>query len=110
MSVSNIDTARSHGQALLALAQLLDRVENSQAGFHADQYQVIVARLKAALAEPAPQEVLQAVFKVSPSAAVLYENMHYELAGLSRSSLERSVESERLARQEITRISLSSGL
>jgi hypothetical protein len=108
MSVSNVDTVRSHAQALLALAQLLDHVENSRAGFNADQYQVIVARLKAKLAEPAPEDVLQAVFRVSPSAALLYENLYYEHAGLSRSSLASSVESERLAVQEIDRISRGS--
>jgi hypothetical protein len=108
MSVSNVDTVRSHAQALLALAQLLDHVENSRAGFNADQYQVIVARLKDKLAEPAPEGVLQAVFGISPSAAMIYENMNYEQAGLSRSSLEQSVESERLAVQEIDRISRES--
>ncbi len=108
MSVSNVDTVRSHAQALLSLARLLDHVENSRAGFNADQYQVIVARLKVLLAEPAPEDVLQAVFKLSPSAALMYENMFYEQAGLSSSSLEQSIESEQLAVQAITRIAQAS--
>ena len=32
-----------------------------------------------------------------PAAAEVYENLHYHLSGLSRSPLERSVASEKLA-------------
>ena len=45
-------------------------------------------------------DVLQSTY---PSAAEVYENMHYDVAGLSRSPLERSVASEALARQVISR-------
>jgi hypothetical protein len=43
------------------------------------------------------------VLGAHPAAAELYENQHYAQSGLSRSSLERSVQSEMLASQLIAR-------
>ncbi|HJV94793.1 MAG TPA: hypothetical protein VJ608_02100 [Albitalea sp.] len=90
---------------MIALAHLLERFERSTAAVSADQYQLIVSRLKAALSQELPDDALQAVLNAHPAAADLYENMHYEHSGLSRSSLERSISSEILAAQVIARAS-----
>jgi hypothetical protein len=104
MSTPNVDSAKAKLETVIALARILERVERGTAAVNADQYQVIVARLKSALSEDLPADALQAVLGVHPSAAEVYENMHYEHSGLSRSSLERSVTSEMLATQVRARV------
>ena len=54
-----------------------------------------------ALSQEMPDDALQAVLGAHPAAAEVYENLHYAQSGLSRSSLERSIESEKLARQAL---------
>ncbi|MBL8344800.1 MAG: hypothetical protein JNN03_05115 [Rubrivivax sp.] len=74
----------------------------------AHQYQVLVARLKAALSEDLPEPALDAILGAFPAAAEVYENMHYQHSGLSRSPLERSVSSEKLATQWLARFAQGS--
>lgn len=105
MSASNAASVRTRLETVIALAHLLERFERSTAAVSADQYQLIVSRLKAALSQELPDDALQAVLNAHPAAADLYENMHYEHSGLSRSSLERSISSEILAAQVIARAS-----
>ena len=47
---------------------------------------------------------LQAILGASPATAELYENLHYEKSGLSRSPLDRSVGTEMLTSQALHRI------
>ena len=104
VSMPNVDSAKAKLETAIALARILERVERSAAAVDADQYQVIVARLRSALSEDLPADALQAVLGAHPAAAEVYENMHYEHSGLSRSSLERSVSSEMLATQVLARV------
>ena len=109
MSPSTTNTTHhAHLEAAIALARILERVERSGERVDPDQYQVVVARLKAALSEDLPAPALDAVLGALPAAAEVYENMHYQLSGLSRSSLDRSVSSEVLATQLLARVSQSS--
>ena len=55
-----------------------------------------------------PEPALEAILGAHPATAEVYENMHYEVSGLSRSPLERSVATEMLASQAIERASRSS--
>ena len=103
MSTPNVDSTKSRLETVIALARILERVEHSVAAVNADQYQIIVARLKSQLSEDLPEDALRAVLGAYPSAAELYENMHYVHSGLSRASLERSVSSELLATQVLAR-------
>jgi hemoglobin-like flavoprotein len=105
MSASKLESIRSRLETVIALAHLLERIEHGAAVVSPDHYQVLVSRLKAALSDELPDDALQAVLNAHPSAAELYENMHYEHSGLSRSSLERSVSSEMLAAQVLARVS-----
>ena len=61
-------------------------------------------RLQAALSEDIPAEALQAILSAYPATGELFENLHYGHSGLSRAPLERSVSSERLARQVLARV------
>ena len=108
MSQSATNTSHAHLETAIALARILEQVERGTERIGADQYQVLVARLKAALSEELPQPALNAILGALPAAAEVYENMHYEQSGLSRSSLERSVSSEMLAAKLLTRVSQAS--
>ena len=109
MSQSTTSTGLAHLETVIALARLLERVERSAAPVDAGQYQLLVAQLKAALSQDLPQPALDAVLGALPAAAELYENMHYHLSGLSRSTLERSVASERLVADLLAKVSKRSG-
>jgi hypothetical protein len=108
MSESATRTTHAYLETAIALARILERVERSTERFDADQYQVLVSRLKAALSQDLPEPALSAILGALPAAAEVYENMHYQRSGLSRSSLDRSVSSEMLATQLLARVSLSS--
>ena len=44
------------------------------------------------------------ILRAHPATGEIYENMNYEISGLSRSSLERSVATEMLATQLLHKI------
>lgn len=88
-------------ETLIALARLLERVETSSSAIGADQYRSLVRQLQVALQIPLPQTVMDAILSAHPATAELYENLHYEASGLSRSALERSVSTEMLAAEWI---------
>lgn len=89
-----VQTPRSSVNTAVALAHLLERIDRSGDPIDAAQYQIVVSRLKSALTANLPDTALAAVLNTYPSTAELYENMHYELSGLSRSSLESAVSAE----------------
>lgn len=103
MTAPQLETLRNRLETVIALARLLERVENSGVAVGADQYRALVRQLAAALSQEIPDDALQAVLGAYPAAAELYENMHYAQSGLSRSPLERSVGSEMLASQALAR-------
>jgi len=103
MSALPVVSLKTRLENVIALARLLERVERSSASVGADQYRALVRQLELALAQDLPTDALNAVLGAHPAAAELYENMHYEHSGLSRSPLDRSVGSEMLASQVLAR-------
>ena len=106
MSAPQVQTPRSSVSTALALAHLLERIDRSGDPIDAAQYQIVVSRLKKALSADLPDAALTAVLNTYPSTAELYENMHYERSGLSRSSLDRAVVAELQAAQMLGKLSL----
>ena len=104
MTAPRTESLPSRLETLIALARLLERVEASPIAVGADQYRALVTRIKAALAESLPAPVLQAILDAHPATAEIYENMNYEISGLSRSPLDRSVATEMLATQLLHKI------
>ena len=83
---------------LIALAQLLERVDANPTLVGAQQYQNLVNTVKALLSEDdLPEDALRAVLRACPASATLYENMHYDRSGLSQSPLDAAVASEMAA-------------
>ena len=103
MSAAQLETLKNRLETVIALARLLERVDHSPVAVGADQYRALVRQLSVALSQEMPDDALRAVLGAHPAAAELYENLHYAQSGLSRSSLERSIESEKLARQALAR-------
>jgi len=83
------------------LAELLQRVESSAQPVGASQYRRLVRHLAHLLDDLPPDARLDALLKAFPAAAALYENKRYEQAGLCRSPLDDSLESELHARAVI---------
>jgi hypothetical protein len=104
MNAPRTESVQSRLETLIALARLLERVEASPIAVGADQYLALVRQLKAALAGPVPAAPLQAILSAHPATGEIYENMNYEMSGLSRSPLERSVATEMLATQLLHKI------
>ena len=91
-------------RVFVTLAQLLERLEVSVSTSGADQYQSVVRHLSDELRRLAGDTALTAVLGMFPAASELYENLQYEQAGLCRSPLELSLNSELQARATIDRI------
>ena len=108
MASPHLEPLQTRLETVIALARLLDRVEARGIAIGAEQYRALVRQLQAALAAPLPEQALTAILAAHPAAAELYENMHYDVSGLSRSPLERSVATELLAAQAIDRAGRSS--
>lgn len=86
---------------LVALARMLERLELKAQAVDADQFRMVVDRLKAELAATAHDATLEAVLATFPCTAELYENMQYEYAGLCRSPLEHATRAEVEARHAL---------
>jgi len=100
----NSNSLRSRLQTIVALAHLLQCVEDGAARASAEGYRQLVLRLQDALSEDFPADALLAVLDMYPTASQVFENLHYEHSGLFRAPLERSVSSELLARQVLARV------
>jgi hypothetical protein len=87
---------------LIAMAQLLERVDANATLVGAQQYLNLVNTVKGLLSEAdLPDDALRAVMRACPASAVLYENMHYDRSGLSQSPLDAAVASEMAASELI---------
>jgi len=89
---------------VIALARLLQRVEGGDLRVGPAQYRQLVRQLQTALSEPLPSDAMQVILDAHPAASEVYENLHYEHAGLTRAPLARSAASEVLARNWLARI------
>src|SRR4051812_46356455 len=90
-------------RTLVALAQVLHRLEFGGQPVDAGQYRSVIQHLVTEL-EATPHDArLEAVLEQAPSVAELYENLQYEHAGLCRSPLDAAVSAEREAAAAIAR-------
>jgi hypothetical protein len=85
------------------LAELLERLDLSPEPVGAEQYRSVARQLAREFASVTPGEALNALLESHPAAAELYENPHYEHAGLCRSALDAAVHAETQARAAIAR-------
>lgn len=96
-----MQTARPLNPSLrtaMTLAELLQRIESSAQPIGAAQYRRLVQHLAQLLDRLPPGPELDRLLQTFPAAAGLYENQHYDVAGLCRTPLEASLNSELSAR------------
>lgn len=88
-------------RVVVTLAHLLQRLEGSSVAVSATQYHSVVRHLTDELDHVESDDALDAVLNTFPAAAEVYENLHYEQAGLCRMPLELSTRTELAARAAI---------
>ncbi|MFT4266742.1 MAG: hypothetical protein QM586_05890 [Xenophilus sp.] len=88
------------------LARLLERLERSAQPVDPVQYRSVALHLMHEF-EDVPPEELRSVLDAFPAASELYENLHYQHAGLCRSGLDGAMSAELQARQAIERVRAS---
>ena len=104
MSTPKLESVKTRLENAIGLARLLERIEHSHRAPDPAQYQALVRQLGGALEADLPVAALEAILNASPATAELYENLHYERSGLSRSPLDRSVAAEMMAAEALHRI------
>lgn len=82
---------------LASLSALLEKLERGTVAPDPGQYQRLVAGVQAELRHQAANPTLSALLEHFPATAELYENACYQVAGLCRAPLERSVQTEQAA-------------
>jgi len=100
-SMNTIQPINATLRTTITLAELLQRAESSAHPIGAIQYQRLVRHLARLLDALDGHPSLDALLKNFPAAAAVYENQRYERAGLCRSPLEASLNSELQARATI---------
>ena len=88
---------------LVTLAKLLERLEQSSVPVSAGQYRSVAQHLASELAAVEHDETFTKLLTVFPAMSELYENLHYEHAGLCRSLLDASLEAEIAAKAVLDR-------
>ena len=86
---------------LVTLSRMLERLDCSTVAVDAQQYLGVVDHLSEILRNVPHDAGLDALLEASPATAELYENLHYEHAGLCRSPLEAGLNAELAARAAI---------
>jgi hypothetical protein len=103
MNATQPTSSRNRLAVTYTLAHLLEQLERSTQPVSAEQYRSVVSHLVNEFSDVASDTALSALLDAHPAAAELYENVHYEHAGLCRSSLEFSLAAEQQAKEVITR-------
>ncbi len=86
------------------LAALLERVEQGGQAPDAAQYQGLIRRLTLELATVEDDPTLPAVLDAFPTLAQVYENQHYQQAGLCRAPLDAATQAELEAGRLLKRV------
>src|SRR3954469_4536561 len=89
---------------LVVLARVLERLERSSVPVDPEQYRAVVDHLATELEVAQRDAALEAVLESFPATAELYENLHYQHAGLCRSPLDLALPAEVDARSVIETI------
>ena len=104
MAPTEIDFTQERIAALVRLATVLQHFDSGRLPFDPSQYHSIAKQLTTALRRNDGSPALQAVLAASPVAAELYENLHYDQAGLARSPLDQAVAAELEATHLLARL------
>jgi len=91
-------------RVVTTLSRLLHALEASPEQADPGQYRQVALRLAQALADTPSDDALAAVLRAFPTAAQVYENVHYEQAGLCRHTLDQAMPAELKTRALLQRL------
>ncbi|WP_022980248.1 hypothetical protein [Ideonella sp. B508-1] len=109
MSTMHAFVLPSRLKPVAEIAALLQRLEASPLQVSPDQYRQVVQQLRQQLEQLSMDDALDKLLQAFPAAAVVYENLHYEQAGLCRAPLEISLNAELSAAAVIRALRAGSG-
>lgn len=92
---------------ILMLSRLLEHLDHNGKAVNAEQYRSVAQHLTLAISQETPSDEFKLMLEQFPATAALYENLHYEYAGLCRSPLEASLQSEHTMRDVLKRVNES---
>jgi molybdopterin converting factor small subunit len=90
-------------QPLAATGMLLERLDRLPRSATAAQYREVARKAQELLGQAAPGAELEALLAALPGLSELYENLNYNHAGLCRSPLTDSLNTELAARVALRR-------
>lgn len=90
-------------QPLVVTAALLQRFEARGQPMAPEQYRALAQQAQTLLDSATPGPALDALLQAFPVLRDLYENSHYEHAGLCRHPLDAALAAEQAARQALQR-------
>lgn len=90
-------------QPLVVTAALLQRFEAGGQPMAPQQYRALAQQAQALLDSATPGPALDALLQAFPVLSDLYENRHYEHAGLCRQPLDAALAAEQTARRALQR-------
>ncbi|HRD84520.1 MAG TPA: hypothetical protein PLF63_05040 [Rubrivivax sp.] len=91
-------------RSLAGCVVLLERLDRQPRTASASQYRQVVEKVSSMLSAHAADPALAVLLSASPAASELYENQHYDSAGLCRSDLDLAVQAEVMAQQVLSRV------
>ncbi|WP_225862364.1 hypothetical protein [Ideonella benzenivorans] len=109
MDTSHVLVLPQRLKAVAESAALLQRLEAQPLQVSPAQYRLVVQQLQRQLADVAMDDALDKLLQAFPAASMVYENLHYEQAGLCRAPLERSLNAEMAASALLKAIQLGAG-
>jgi hypothetical protein len=101
--------SRTQPPVVLMLASLLERLERSPGPIVARQYRWVAQRLAEELQRCPLDERTEAMLAGIPSAAEVWENLHYAHAGLCRQDLDAALAAEKAASALVARARRAAG-
>ncbi|WP_374429355.1 hypothetical protein [Ideonella dechloratans] len=109
MDTSHVLVLPQRLKALAEMAALLQRLDAQPLSVSPAQYRQVVQQLAHQLEPLAMDEALDRLLQAFPAAATVYENLHYNQAGLCRAPLETALNAEMAATALIQAVRIGSG-
>ena len=109
MDTSHVLVLPQRLKAVAEMAALLQRLDAQPLEVSPAQYRQVVLQLKQQLQPLVMDDALDRLLLAFPAAATVYENLHYDQAGLCRAPLETALNAEMTASALIQAVRIGSG-
>lgn len=104
MADNTVSPVSDRQAIVLAMAAMLQKLENSREPVDPEQYRLLNSRLSDALKDIVMTADIERVLRQYPAAAEVYENHQYVHAGLCRAPLDQAVGAEQRMRALLAKV------